>query len=432
MEVTCVRGCPWRIYDNLMQNETTFIIKTFVDEHKCCRSMENRQATVEWLANYYMKSFRRNSDWGVKHMTLDFQSKFFISLPRAKCYRVRTAALERLGGSVEEHYALLGSYLAELLKGLDHTLHERVPHVEHRNCARHLYANWKKRYNGHYYKSLFLSVVRSMEELDLSRTLSELEVTSPQAHDAFIAIGMNKFCQAYVGTTCKSDNVTNNTSEIFNSYILNARSKSIVDMLEDIRRMLMQRMYVKKEMMLKFMDEICPNIRKKLEKFKEESRFCTVTPSGNLKFEVQYLDKVHVVNLAIQSCSCRSWDLSEQLRGKEAWPNVDGPPVLPPKVKKMSGRPKKVRRREMHEDNRQSTKYTRSGAKMTCKLCLQQGHNRRSCTLMAQLTSTHDDESQAGPSTGPSTSRGRGRGRGRSSSTTGPSVEVEVEEVYCL
>ncbi|WOL00666.1 hypothetical protein Cni_G09379 [Canna indica] len=205
-------------------------------------------------------------------------------------------------------------------------------------------------------------------------------------------------------------------------------------MLEDIQRMLMQRMYVKKDMMLKSMDEICPNIRKKLEKFKEESQFCTVTPSGNLKFEVQCLDKVHVVNLVIQSCSCRSWDLSgipcnhvisciswmkeepekyvseyykrevylkayanllEPWRGKEAWPNVDDPPVLPPKVKKMPRRPKKVSRREMHEDNRQSTKYTRSGAKMTCKLCLQQGHNRRSCTLRAQPASTHDGEHQS-------------------------------------
>ncbi|WOL13715.1 hypothetical protein Cni_G22493 [Canna indica] len=306
MEAICVTGCPWRIYGSLMQNQTTFIIKTFVDEHKCCRSKKNRQATVEWLANYYMESFERNLDWKVKHMALDFQSKFFIPLPRAKCYRVRTTSLERLRGSVEEHYALLGSYLAELRKvnpislfsivcdrehtgffdgcrpiigldgcflktflggqvltvvgtngnnqmfpiswavveaifvlGLDHALRKRVPHAEHRNYARHFYANWKKRYNGHYYKSLFWRVVRSMEEPDLRRTLSELEATSPQAHEALVAIGMNNFCQAYIGTTSKSDNVTNNISETFNSYILNASSKSIVDMLEDIRRMLM-------------------------------------------------------------------------------------------------------------------------------------------------------------------------------------------------
>ncbi|WOL08360.1 hypothetical protein Cni_G17113 [Canna indica] len=272
-----------------------------------------------------------------------------------------------------------------------------------------------------------------MEESDLNRTLSELEATSPPAHEAFVAIGMNKFCQAYVGTTCKSDNVTNNISETFNSYILNARSKSIVDMLEDIRRMLMQRMYVKNEMMLKSMDEICPNIRKKLEKCKEDSRFCTVTPSGNLKFEVQCLDKVHVVNLVIRSCSCRSWDLSgipcnhaiscinwtkeepekyvseyykrevylkayanllEPLREKEAWSNVDGPPLLPPKVKKIPGRPKKVRRREMHEDNRQCTKYT---SKVITEEVVHLGHNQLLYLLMKakldhQLVEVEEEE----------------------------------------
>ncbi|WOL00940.1 hypothetical protein Cni_G09653 [Canna indica] len=156
-------------------------------------------------------------------------------------------------------------------------------------------------------------------------------------------------------------------------------------MLEEIRHMLMQRMFMKKDIMLKCTDQICPNIRKKLEKFKEDIRYCMVTPSGNMKFEVQCLDKVHVVNLSNQSCSCRSWDLCgipckhvisciawmkdgpdkyvsdfykreaylktyehfmEPLRGKEAWPNVEGPHVLPPVVKNMLDRPKKVFSRE--------------------------------------------------------------------------------------
>ncbi|WOL04557.1 hypothetical protein Cni_G13278 [Canna indica] len=60
--------------------------------------MKNRQATVEWLSNYYMESFKE------------------IQIREAKCYRVITVALERLRGSVEEHYALLGPYLAELRK----------------------------------------------------------------------------------------------------------------------------------------------------------------------------------------------------------------------------------------------------------------------------------------------------------------------------
>ncbi|WOL08534.1 hypothetical protein Cni_G17287 [Canna indica] len=123
VEAKCVsRGvrsqmhCPWGIYRNWKSGETTFLIKSYVKEHKCSRCMKNRQATVEWLANYYMEQFRQNPSCDVKLMAMDFQSKFYISIARAKWYRVRSYTLEKLRGSVEDHYALLGSYLAELRK----------------------------------------------------------------------------------------------------------------------------------------------------------------------------------------------------------------------------------------------------------------------------------------------------------------------------
>ncbi|WOL04988.1 hypothetical protein Cni_G13711 [Canna indica] len=123
MEAKCVpcevgsqMHCPWRIYGSWKPGETTFIINSYVKEHKCSRSMTNRQATVEWLTNYYMEQFRQNPSWDVKLMVMDFESKFYIPIARAKWYRVRSYALEKLRGSVEDHYALLGPYLAELRK----------------------------------------------------------------------------------------------------------------------------------------------------------------------------------------------------------------------------------------------------------------------------------------------------------------------------
>ncbi|WOK97969.1 hypothetical protein Cni_G06677 [Canna indica] len=110
----------------------------------------------------------------------------------------------RICGSWKQHEAtfIIKSYE----KGLEHALLERVPFAEHRNCARHLYANWKKKFNGHYYKSLFWKAVRYVEESELNRVLEEMTADSPQAHQAFISIGLKKFCQAYISTNCKSDN----------------------------------------------------------------------------------------------------------------------------------------------------------------------------------------------------------------------------------
>ncbi|WOL09798.1 hypothetical protein Cni_G18551 [Canna indica] len=186
---------------------------------------------------------------------------------------------------------------------------KRVPAVEHRNCARHIYANWKKKHPGHVLKSLFWRAVRCTIESDFKKTMSELQTTSDRAHQDFLAVGVTKFCQTYISVGCKSDVVSNNLSETFNGYIPKTRGKLIIDMLEDIRRMLMERMYKKRELMLKSNDTICPSIRKKLEKNKEETRYCHVTPTGNMKFEVQELDKSSVVNLMNRTCSCRKWDL---------------------------------------------------------------------------------------------------------------------------
>jgi hypothetical protein len=48
-------------------------------------------------------------------------------------------------------------------------------------------------------------------------------------------------------TNCKTDLVVNNISEVFNSYTLKVRDKSIVIMIEAIRTKLMPRFAMKRE-----------------------------------------------------------------------------------------------------------------------------------------------------------------------------------------
>ncbi|WOK97368.1 hypothetical protein Cni_G06076 [Canna indica] len=346
--------------------------------------------------------------------------------------------------------------ISDQQKGLEYAIKQRVPAAEHRNCARHIYANWKKKHPGHVLKSLFWRAVRCTIESDFKKTMSEMQATSDRAHQDFLAVGVTKFCQTYINVGCKSDVVSNNLSETFNGYILKARGKLIIDMLEDIRRMLMVRMYEKRELMLKNNDTICPSIRKKLKENKEEIRYCHVTPAGNMKFEVQELDKSSVVNLMNRTCSCRKWDLCgipcnhaiscinwlkddpdkyvddyykrdtylktydlmlQPLTGKDTWPEVDGSHVLPPPVKKMPGRPKKKRRRDMHKDET-GTRLSRGGLVITCHICFQDGHNRRSCPLRGHPSSTQSGDNEPRMSDEPAS---RGASRGGSTSRSGRS-----------
>lgn len=96
------------------------------------------------------------------------------------------------------------------------------------------------------------------------------------------------FCTAFVQTS-KCD-VVNNMAETFNGYIIQARAKHIIYMLEDLRCALMTRLYEKRQLMIGCADdEICLRIKMKLEKAKEDSRNCHAMPSTNQSFQVRHI-----------------------------------------------------------------------------------------------------------------------------------------------
>ncbi|WOK98455.1 hypothetical protein Cni_G07167 [Canna indica] len=230
--------------------------------------------------------------------------------------------------------------------------------------------------------------------------MNELQAISSRAHEDFISVGVNKLCQAYISTSCKCDDVSNNISETSNGYILTARSKPIIDMLEDIRRMLMARIS------WDLSGIPCYHAISCIFWLKEEPE--------------NYVDNYFKIETYLKTYEV----LLQPLTGKDTWPQVEGPHILPPPVKKMPGRPKKKRRRDMHEEDESSTRLTRRGITITCHPCNVDGHNIRSCSLRGQSSSsrTHtegqDDPASMRPTNigTPSTSSVR---RGRTTSGKG-------------
>ena len=92
--------------------------------------------------------------------------------------------------------------------------------------------------------------------------------------------------------------------------ILDARDKPIITMLEWIRVKLMTRMYSKRTEIEKFTSDTCPNIVKKLEQLKVDSKSFSAISSGCYIYEVDNEYERHVVNLTRKCCSCRVWDLT--------------------------------------------------------------------------------------------------------------------------
>ena len=59
-------------------------------------------------------------------------------------------------------------------KGLAKAIKDLIPHAEHRNCARHIYANWKRLHKGQEFKSLFWRAVNATNESGFLSYMQEM------------------------------------------------------------------------------------------------------------------------------------------------------------------------------------------------------------------------------------------------------------------
>jgi hypothetical protein len=93
---------------------------------------------------------------------------------------------------------------------------------------------------------------------------------------------------SFFSTFPKCDILLNNSCEVFNKYILDARELPILSKFERIKGQLMTRVYSKqKDMNENWTGPVCPKIRKKLLKNLDYANLCYVMPVGTGIFQVQ-------------------------------------------------------------------------------------------------------------------------------------------------
>ena len=137
-------------------------------------------------------------------------------------------------------------------------LKETVPHAEIRNCARHIYANEKKVYGGKELKGIFWKILYATWQAQYEKELEELRAIDEATAISFMSKDKNVFCRAFISTLPKCESVDNNMAETFNGWICRARTMPIIEMLEEIRTALMERMKLKTDMIADTTDELCP------------------------------------------------------------------------------------------------------------------------------------------------------------------------------
>ena len=255
-------------------------------------------------------------------------------------------------------------------------------------CARHIYANWRKKHRLQEYQKRFWKIAKASSEMLFNHYKNKLANKTPRGWKDLQNTDPIHWCRAWfkVGSNCES--VDNNMSESFNSWIIEARFKPILTMLEDIRILVTRRIQENRSNSERWLMEICPNIIRKVCKIRHRTQYCHVLWNGEAGFEVRDKKWRFTVDLRSQTCSCRYWQVSgipcqhacaalfkmseepnnylnmcfsletykktyqhvlQPVEHESAWPISPNPKPLPPRVKKMPGRPKKNRRRDPSE-----------------------------------------------------------------------------------
>ena len=161
-----------------------------------------------------------------------------------------------------------------------------LPEAEHRWCARHIYANWSKKWTGGEMKKKFWICAWSTFPEEFEDNLKKLGEVSKSAAEDLMKYNPANWWRAFFSSRCKSDVVDNNMCETFNSTILKARFKPIVSMLDDIRTTTMLRLAANKILVHKWISDWSPEC---MEIFQENK---AIACGCNVLFNVTWVMKL--------------------------------------------------------------------------------------------------------------------------------------------
>ncbi|RYR33318.1 hypothetical protein Ahy_A10g047887 [Arachis hypogaea] len=192
----------------------------------------------------------------------------------------------------------------------------------------------------------------------------------------------------------------------------NLRSMTVLKLVDGLRVKIMMRFYTQFSSTASWSYNVGPRIATKINKTTEDARYCKVKPAGGHRYEVYDGFTRFPVNLVLHTCECKAWQISGlpckhgaaaiiYIRGKvenycDAYyhkdkyiiaysglhsplpdlDTLDDTNVLPPPLRKLSGRPRKSRIREKDED---VPSNARRISTVRCSNYKDLGHNRKDC-----------------------------------------------------
>nr|XP_016467760.1 PREDICTED: uncharacterized protein LOC107790355 [Nicotiana tabacum] len=188
--------------------------------------------------------------------------------------------------------------MSDMQKGLLKAVSEVLPESEHGWCARHILANWSKDWKGLERRNNFWRCARASCVAELNFHLDNLNMFGNGICESLLRYNKETWCRAYFNCDRKYDIIDNNMCKTFNAWILAARHKTIITILEEIRVKMMERIGKLREFADTWICDISPIAMKVYQDNMTQSMRCTIKWNGEYSYEVEDTS-LRVVNLEL-------------------------------------------------------------------------------------------------------------------------------------
>ncbi|XP_020967434.1 uncharacterized protein LOC110266768 [Arachis ipaensis] len=205
------------------------------------------------------------------------------------------------------------NFMSDQQKGLLPALKEVMPNAHHRNCVMHIWKNFINRFKDLYIREVVWDCARCTTIPEFKEQMEKLKGINQGAWEYISKFEPATWVKAYFSHGPKVDNLTNNMCEVFNSKIVNYRSKPILTMCEKIRCYLMRRMVKHKELLSDYTGKLAPVQQKRMEhpiRPSNKWRVDWTCDDARKRFEVTRKATKVDVDLIKQTCSCNKWQLT--------------------------------------------------------------------------------------------------------------------------